>query len=362
MASSSASSSRPRKYDNAEILYQRAVSLDGETVLDPLVAEIAFLVKWQRLPLQLRPCTLFETAAHHDLPVGMGMVSDEEVLRRDRLLAEISPPAQDSDQSFMALVSHRIGRVVASLLWGQSFAFKEYAKPAVIRAVPAFAGHVLLWCERRRQLMRFESFDDEQSTLLDLARALEVLQCRLGDGPTFGANGSICRLDARVFGYLSVLYSIPCESGSKLHNALTKHVALAHFLDRIELQFGAWPGDECSFLRALGPGERLPLVAGPAKRWQSIRKREAWWQYWGWGASKKSWNSSPQRRNGPRSTQPPVWQTIGFAVLAIGSVALQVLLGHSPIQVRMLGNRSSDGDNQEESSEGSQVQPPAPSS
>lgn len=360
--------------DVVEVLQFRAFNLGGEeTVLDPVFAELLLVTQWRQLPLRLTPCGYPSVSALGPLPAGVGGALGR-TLRRSDLLRAVAKLDKNggygrglsaTDEAFKSLLRCRVGEAISAILWGDDGVWEDYTRPTLVRSAPPGCGWFVAWGERRRQKQGLRS-----AALLELETALQALADRLGDGDCFGggsghngtsgvataaASGELTALDACAYGHLAVLFSIPCEPSSSLHTLLVRFPSLAHFLDRIEMRFGAWP-DARSFLAALAPSERTPAAAAaligaaePKGRapWARIATEEVtaasasadgasppegrhleWWEAWGW-----SWGG---RRRRPeyrqeKQNEPPVWYLRAFSAAVLVSVATAVLTGCSPV-------------------------------
>lgn len=331
-------------------------------MLDPIFAELLFVARWRKLPVQFTASSYPQLSAVGPLPAG---ISRRGVIPRRELLAEVAardiegygkalPP---SDEAFCRLLRDRIGEALPALLFGE-IAWEDYTRPTLVRSAPSGWGWLAALGERRAWASQSIK-DQRDAAILGLETALEALADRLGGadffreaGATADAPPGLTSLDACAYGYLSVLFSIPCERGSWLQRLLARFPALAHFCDRADLLLGGvWP-DPRSFLAGLESDARLPGTAGsrvansrpsPSPDPEGVaapgapRKicRPEWWELWGW-----SWGG--KQRPAPikvRRVEPPTWHLAAFQVSS-GLVLLgAVLRGWGPPQLYALINK-----------------------
>jgi len=353
------------------IVHFRARGPLGDTVLDPVFAELLFVASWRGLPLELVPTGYSSTGALGPLPASAGgTLAEGRIVRRTDLLQTLSThdaasygsPLSSDDEAFCGLLRNRVGLAITALLFGATQIWDEYTQPTLLRSAPTSLALVVTWCERRRQrcgLSERESADRWSVALRELSVALEALAARLGSADCFGEsdgnnNASIGHtgnleglnaLDACAYGYLSVLFSIPCVPGSSLREVCARFPTLGQFLDRLDLHFGGvWP-ERQSFLAALDPTARLPAALAAVTSTGSVgstaaKQRHAergsplaraWWQVWGW--------STPGVGGGPpeprvRSQAPPPWHAAAFGVAAVISLLAATLVGCAPPLLR----------------------------
>lgn len=336
-----------------EVSYFQTFGPKGETVLDPVLAELFFVAKWRKLPLHLNPCRYPHIKALGTLPAGVGGAF-RGIVRRTDLLSAVAALDADvygkkldpTDKAFCSLLDSRVGEAVCAILWGDAGVWEDYTYPTVSRSAPLGRGWYLASTERQRQQrgLALKQSQNGQTAFLGLRGALEALAARLGSDDTFGsATGrkeaeTLSALDSRVYGHLSVLFSIPCEPSSPLQKMLQDFPTLAQFCDRMELRYSAWPSSS-SFLASLPCRERAPaaaallsattgdgaqLAAPPANVPAKVRLE--WWDLWGWSlGSRRRPPQAPGRR-----AAPPVWQAYIFGASAAASIVIAVLLGLGP--------------------------------
>lgn len=349
-----------------EVQYQRCVGPLGFTILDPLTAELLFWSRWRRAAVTLKPCPRpvdwhlgpLPAATRGDETVPRARVLDAIAAAGERGLPEVLP--SETDAIYCAMVRHRVGSALRALLFGDFGTWDDYTRPTLVRSAPWGRGLYFAWQERRRQLSGLSlaaAADVHAAALLALEGALTALVERLGTSDAFGCRGgqqgsieSLTPLDACAYGHLAVLFSIPCESGSRLHGLLRRFATLACFCERVEQWLGGvWPSAD-AFLAGLPPGERIAGASGTANstaRGTSAvagatgggegtagtaapltRRRLLWWELWGW-----SWGLGRLQDAIPkvRKASPPQWYLRGFVatcgVVVLGAVAT----GCSPI-------------------------------
>ncbi|CAE8676595.1 unnamed protein product [Polarella glacialis] len=336
----------------------------GETVLDPVFAELLCVSRWrQQLPLH------FEGSRYPTLGRALGPLPAALLpaapnsrrlrpTRRDELLAALArldpegygAPLGGDDEAFVSLLDLCIGPAITDLLYNDRSIWEDYTRPTLVRSAPSGYGWVHAWAERRRQqrelrgrLGGIRSLDSSVALGLGLRSALEALAERLGSADSFGSKSSssssevtaLSALDAKAYGHLVVLFSIPCERGSSLQQILSDFPSLARFCGWLEERLsGIWP-DYGSFLSALPPDERPPppppTASSAGRRAASeiaiqATPRRDWWEIWGW-----SWAGQrrPVQFGGP-GKKPPAWHMPIFGVAAAFSIAVASLLGLGP--------------------------------
>lgn len=353
------------------VVHFRARGPLGDTVLDPVFAELLFVARWRGMPLELVPTGYPSTRALGQLPVSVGgVLAEGRIVQRPDLLKTLSThdgasygsPLSIDDEAFRGLLRNRVGMAITALLFGATQIWEEYTKPTLLRSAPTALALVETWCERRRQrcgLSERESADVWSVAQRELIVALEALAARLGSADCFGesdSNDNVSRgrtgnlerlnaLDACAYGYLSVLFSIPCAPDSGLREVCARFPTLGQFLDRLELRFGGvWP-ERQSFLAALDPTARLPaamtavtsagsVASSGAKQRHSERgpsAARAWWQVWGW-STPGGGGEPPEPR--VRSQAPPPWHATAFGIAAVISLLAATGAGCAPPLLR----------------------------
>lgn len=269
------------RLNGSTVIYFRTLSRRGETVLDPVLAELLFIRRWKRLGLRLVPSNYPHLCATGELPACF---SPEGLVRRPQLLQTLrhwtgcsglsttegssakAEPVEDrippvTDVGWRCFLEQRVGVPVQILLWRDEAVYAKHTQPALLGTTPWGFGWYLTWSLRRQKLQSCSSAVDDAGLLVILAeldKSLTVLEERLGNAQSFGDKlRNFTYLDACAYGHLSVLYSISCERGSPFHTLLLRHRSLADFCARMELRLGAWP-EPRTFLAALEPEEQLP--------------------------------------------------------------------------------------------------------
>lgn len=264
------------------VLQLRAVGPLGETVLDPVQAELLFVARWRQLPLRFLPSRYPSFSALGPLPAAVSGLRangvNGPIVPRDQLLGEIA--ALDSkgygkaltlaDEAFCSLLQQRIGKGLPTLLFNDPGVWEDYTKPTLRCSAPFGWGLTVAWSEKWSHT---EAKDQHNASVLGIESALEALSERLGHADCFGADTSapgaegdaLNRLDACAYAHLAVLFSIPCQKDSWLHKLFLRFPTLVQFCDRLETRFdgGVWP-DHYSFLAGVEPSLRLPAAKAAA--------------------------------------------------------------------------------------------------
>jgi len=383
----------------------------GETILDPVFAELLFVARWRRLPLQLIPSRYPTVAALGALPASSGgalsssaspsnAVDQDGAVTRPRLLNAVAALSgyqkgqSDDDEAFSELLRHYVADAIEAILYCDDGVWEDFTKPALARSAPRGMGWYVAWSERRRHLQRpagktslamsapgapgslgtaatgalsgpqsgdgaNASFEGRSArcsvALLELTTALTALAERLDSGDSFADNGfvggatgnsvdGLCALDACAFGHLSVLYSIPCQAGSRLFELLSRFPTLAQFCDRMELRLGGtWPSAE-SFLAGFPSSARAPGASctsdsstarsgfGAAKSRQ-VGSNISWWEAWGWSSGERHRPPESKAKRG----KTPEWYGVAFGIGASLAAASVAALGWGPPPVRVAG-------------------------
>lgn len=337
------------------VLVHRSLGPLGETITDPVLAELCFAAQWRRLPLRYVASKYPLVRAVGTLPALVGSGAGGIVPRHMLLgnLAALDPTGYGEDlaagdAAFCGFVKARLGKAISFLLWADPGVWEDYTRHIVAKSAPFGFGWLAAWTERRRRLalMRVDepvACGAKEVALLGLPAALEAMVERLGNADFFGHAGSagterISRVDACAFGHLSVLYSIPCEPSSSLHKLLAGFPTLLNFCDRMDARFGLWP-DPKSFLAAVPPDARMPGIARSSARenrfaasapgaragGQDPSKSLEWWEMWGW-----SRGGGKPAQTKARSQSPAIWHVVMFGCLATASTAGAVALGLGP--------------------------------
>jgi len=266
------------------VIYFKALSRHGETVLDPVLAELLFIRRWKHVDLRLIPSNYPHLRATGELPACF---SPDGLVRRPQLLKKFchwtgccfSSTTTDSlaraehaegrtapvtDAAWRCFLEQRVGVPLQVLLWCDEAVYAKHTRPALLGTTPRGLGWYLAWSLRRTCRQKLQTclsvFGDAglPAMVAELDESLTVLEERLGSAESFGDEvHKLTSLDACAYGQLSVLYSINCKQGSPLHNLLLQHRSLANFCARMELRLGAWP-ERRTFLAALEPEDRLP--------------------------------------------------------------------------------------------------------
>jgi len=254
---------------------------------------------------------------------------------------------------------------ITALLFGATHIWEDYTRPTLLRSAPTAMALVVTWRERWRQQCGFserESADRMSVALRELSVALEALAARLGSADCFGESDSsnnvgsgrtgtlesLNALDACAYGYLAVLFSIPCAPGSGLHEVCARFPTLGQFLDRLDLRFGGvWP-ERQSFLAALDLTARLPTAMAAATSTGSVSSSaakqrhaerstsaRAWWQMWGW-STPGAGGAPPEPR--VRSQAPPSWHAAAFGIASVISLLAATVAGCAPPLLRRVLN------------------------
>mmetsp|Transcript_60558 Transcript_60558/g.170636 ORF Transcript_60558/g.170636 Transcript_60558/m.170636 type:complete len:386 (-) Transcript_60558:122-1279(-) len=328
--------------DSISVVYHRAMGPLGETVLDPVFAEVLFVTRWRQLPARLVPSAYPVAAALGALPagIGRGMIHRSELLESIAALgsSQHSKGLTPSDEAFCGMLSHSIGKAIRALLFGDIGVWEDYTRPTLVQSAPLGWGWAVAWREWRRQQCGpphpASLAGPQTATFLGLRDVLKALVERLGEADSFGAavGEEVTALDARAYAHLAVLYSIPCERDSNLHALLASFPTLAHFCDRMDMRFGGiWP-DARSFLAACPLEARTPAAVALLQRkaegagaGQAAAGRQEWWELWGWSrGSRGHWAE-------PHTPRPPFWQVYAFSVAAVVSLAIALLRGLGPV-------------------------------
>lgn len=346
---------QPERQEVIQLLVQRALGPLGETVLDPVLAELYFVSRWRKLPLRVLSSHYPTAAVVGPLPASIDGALGVFVPRH-ALLASLAAFDQEGygqqlnadDVAFCSFIRARLGEALNALLWTDDGVWDDYTRKTLVKSSPYGFGWSVAWAERRRRLAGVQAtgFADgnKEAALLGLPTALEALAQRLDGADTFGEKDpsgiserrAITRLDACAFGHLSVLYSIPCEENSNLHVLLARFPTLSAFCDRMEARLRSWP-DSRSFLAAVPPQRRLPGVqgsivgGGAADAAQSVgnshttRRIPAWWELWGWSRG----SGKPAKSKAHQQT-PAAWHAIVFGFLTVASATVAITLGFGP--------------------------------
>jgi len=264
------------------VIYFRTMSRHGETVLDPVLAELLFIRRWKRVDLRLQPSNYPHVRATGELPACFspdGLVQRPQLLKKVRhwtgcgysstanstlARADLTKGCAEpgNDVAWRCFIEQRVGVPLQVLLWCDDDVYANHTRPALLGAAPSGFGWYLTWSLRytcRQKLRSYTSVDDNaglHTVLAELDENLAVLEQRLGNAKTFGDEvQKFTCLDACAYGHLSVLYSIRCKRGSALHSLLLRHRNLADFCALVERGLGAWP-DPRTFLAALSPSRR----------------------------------------------------------------------------------------------------------
>jgi len=353
---------RPRKY---EVLYFQTFGSRGETVLDPVVAELLVHVKVLKLKIRLTPSRHPVSRRFGLLPVLVATAGSKsrgseaaETISRDNLIAtvakragdnaameDVSPgmhgevwatvqlqSAMEDDEAYCSLLRRVIGRAVQYLLWHDIGIYEDYTRPVVRASVPYGLGVFSAWLDRQLHCSGSGALREGEQAFMQLPAALESLSARLGEADFFTktANAPLSPLDACAFGHLSVLFSIPCEPGSRLYVLLNRFNNLAGLCKRVQALHNVWPS-VWTFLLALPEEDRpsgLPLAASAGlacgedesddRRERQRQSDFRWWQYWGW-------SSSPRRPLVQRNEAvAPLWMMMAFGVAAVVPAAFAV--------------------------------------
>jgi len=270
------------KLTGSIVIYFRALGRHGETVLDPVLAELLFIRSWRQVDLRLIPSNYPHMRATGELPACF---SPDGLVRRPQLLQKLrhwtgccfSSTTTDSlaraehaegrtapvtDAAWRCFLEQRVGVPLQVLLWCDEAVYAKHTHPALLGTTPRGFGSYLAWSLRRTWRQKLRSCVSVvgnaglPAIVEELDKSLTMLEERLGNAESFGDEQITC-LDACAYGQLSVLYSINCKQGSPLHNLLLQHRSLANFCARMELRLGAWP-ERRTFLAALEPEDRLP--------------------------------------------------------------------------------------------------------
>mmetsp|Transcript_83856 Transcript_83856/g.233981 ORF Transcript_83856/g.233981 Transcript_83856/m.233981 type:complete len:381 (+) Transcript_83856:54-1196(+) len=341
--------------NSLDVLYFKTLGPRGETVLDPVLAELLFVAKKEHLQLRLTPCAYPRMSGVGPLPVAVGGALG--FVRRSQLHGALAALVGDEKQSaddaaFCSMLVHCVGGAISSILWNDEGMYEDFTRPLILRSAPLGFGWLIAWAEKRRLRVAASGFAvgaapaAQTVVLMRLEAALSALAERLGSQDVFAAPcgdgdgedpGTV--LDARAYAHLAVLYSIPCERGSPLHQLLRRFPTLSQFCDRTEMQLNAWP-DARTFLAALGLDERTPAAAEALGRAagaavpaaMKMPRPLAWWELWGWswGSRRTAFEPRAQRHD------PPQWSVPIFASVALVSVALAMSSGWGPLRLDWL--------------------------
>lgn len=354
-----------------EVLYHRVLGPRGETVLDPVFAELLFVARWRRLPIRFLPSAYSEVVALGELPAALANGTDcgtacaassaacgttcgcgRRVVARPALLAAAASldacgaygqVLSADDRAFCDLTRHRMGEGIASVIWCDASVWEEFTLPALTRSSPWGFGWLLALLARRQKLRRHRCAGGAATleqrcavALLELESALRALAERLGGADAYDVRSGdqsleprgLTALDACAFAHLAVLYSIPCHKDSTLHGMLAGFPMLAHYCDRMEMRFGVWPNPR-SFLAALRHSERLPAAVSalPEPSHQQALDGLTWWEAWGWSVGGRRRPASVQAR---KQAAPPWRQCVTFGIAGALSVSFAALLGWGP--------------------------------
>eukprot|EP00927_Polykrikos_kofoidii_P002190 TRINITY_DN10858_c0_g2_i1.p1 TRINITY_DN10858_c0_g2~~TRINITY_DN10858_c0_g2_i1.p1 ORF type:complete len:426 (-),score=56.53 TRINITY_DN10858_c0_g2_i1:103-1380(-) len=364
------------KFCNGELEVLYHCLLDGRSSAgvalfwDPVFVELLFVTRWRNIRLRLTPSKYATLSSFGPLPVGMALrrcsgdnangsgsastilgksfgpdastSSSGGVVPRSQLLSAVaaldrggSDVSRDlNDRAFCSLLRCRLGDAIEAFLWCDDEIWNDFTRPALIASAPFGFGWLAALTQRRCQLSNSAWSKQEHSmacttALSNASVALEALADRLGEAESFGARSTqastsedLTALDACAFGHLAVLFSIPCEVASSLHDLISRYPKLIQFCDRMQVRLNAWP-DTRSFLVAVPPNQRLPGAAmtvdsptTPALLGTvASRKETPWWEELGW-----SW-SGPRQRPKPKARRraPPLVYPFAFCVLAVTS-------------------------------------------
>mmetsp|Transcript_26693 Transcript_26693/g.68386 ORF Transcript_26693/g.68386 Transcript_26693/m.68386 type:complete len:397 (-) Transcript_26693:146-1336(-) len=371
-----------RRAPPLEISHWHAVGPLGATVLDPVFAELLFVTRWRHISVNLLPSPYPSAPAFGPLPVALSGGPKGPILR-DRLLEAVAAldvdgygmKCSEADEAFCALLRQRVGEALKALLFGDFGIWDECTRPTLARSAPLGFGWHVAWKERRRQLcdgLGSSLLKDRQAAaVLALEGSLSALAERLADADCFGcvrgsgAVDSLTALDACAYGHLAVLYSIPCQPGSQLHQLLSRFSSLVHFCDRVELWLGGvWP-DSRSFMAAVASKERMPgaaaasfsqesrffndpkspstaVAAAPAAAGANSiatsshmvdARWPVWWELWGWSLG---WGRRRKALPKVRKNSPPEWYPLAFGAASAATVFVACIFGCSPLPMQKI--------------------------
>eukprot|EP00929_Paragymnodinium_shiwhaense_P016163 TRINITY_DN124371_c0_g1_i1.p1 TRINITY_DN124371_c0_g1~~TRINITY_DN124371_c0_g1_i1.p1 ORF type:complete len:425 (-),score=60.72 TRINITY_DN124371_c0_g1_i1:81-1322(-) len=283
-----ASVAAPGRLVGLDVICQELHGPRGETLLDPVHAELRFLARCFNYPsegiLNYLPPSRYPTLkALGALPAAYGRyeatslqddadcLGIDSVVPRSELLKAASSllwssVSLNSAETLLTVVLSGRDRLlydelgsstaVSRCLWLLDDVYAGYTKATLRCSAPLGMGHYVAWSERQRQLAELgeAKYQSEDTLVAEVKELLSKLAERLGESRSFGGDSSsgserLSLLDARAYSHLAVLYSIPRECCLCLHTTLANWPGLRMYCARIEQRLAVWPSKR-AFLAA----------------------------------------------------------------------------------------------------------------
>lgn len=161
-----------------------------------------------------------------------------------RLLQSDLPPDErryvTENVVLQELATAQLG-VINHLLWCNDKIYRKYTRPIMMASMPTILAVFFCWRIRQNIQEYCGSFSDEDVVIRRLQLTLQACSKRLQQNGQFYGESRPNYVDARVFSWLAVIFSIPLQD-TPFGDAVAAHQDLIDYCARVNQKYEIWNG------------------------------------------------------------------------------------------------------------------------